>query len=144
MHIKPQRMTLGNSILVLTVSLTWHISLHLIVPSSWPSLSFIFSLKDAMAQFFFKPTALTSCQSFLHNSEVSIIVITRKLIFQSSENSLLKHNEMLTFNYTCRNIRHVHLGNFRKAVTGLRLNIIDTAHYTIFPPIHSAVFFPLK
>lgn len=37
---------------------------------------------------FFKPTALTSCQSFLHNSEVSIIVITRKLIFQSSENSI--------------------------------------------------------
>lgn len=143
MHIKPQRMTLGNSIPVLTVSLTWHISLHLIVPSSWPSLSFFFSLKDAWLNFF-KPTAITSCQPFFHSSEVSIIVITRKLIFQSSENSLLKHNEMLTFNYTCRNIRHVHLGNFRKAVTGLRLNIIDTAHYTIFPPIHSAVFFPLK
>lgn len=104
---------------------------------------FHFFIKRCMAQFFFKPTALTSCQSFLHNSEVSIIVITRKLIFQSSENSLLKHNEMLTFNYTCRNI-HVHLGNFRKAVTGLRLNIIDTAHYTIFPPFHSAVFFPLE
>lgn len=52
MHIKPQRMTLGNSILVLTVSLTWHISLHLIVPSSWPSLSFLFSLKDAWLNFF--------------------------------------------------------------------------------------------
>lgn len=50
---------------------------------------------------------------------------------------------MLTFNYTCRNI-HVHLGNFKKAVTGLRLNIIDTALYTIFPPFHSAVFFPLE